>query len=189
MNKKNLKFTLFILIISIAVILTVIIIYKTNIIQDSRKNISGKIESVMLISDPENDSTIKSYINTSVNENKYCFGDSFGSFSDSEKNMEFDLNKYNVYKVVANFQNSSNMPIVITMNTYIEDNQYIVIPSVIPYIEVADDSYENWEYYIFVSKDYIQTDIEKYLKLQGVNFNVVFQKRNTGGSFIINSKL
>lgn len=189
MSKKILKFILFILIISIAVILIAITVYKANIIHDSRKNISGEIESVMLISDPENDSAIKKYINTSVSENKYEFDDNFSSFSDTEKNMKFDLKKYNVYKVVVKFQNNSNMPIIIKMNTYIKDNQYIVIPSVIPYTEVAENFNESWEYYVFISKDYSSADIEEYLKLQGANFNVVFQKKNTGGSFVVNCKL
>ena len=188
MNKNNLKLTLVLSITILVLILSAITICKINI-YGSQKNISGEIEKVILIPNPENDSIIKGYINSSVGENKYNFGDNYNSFSDAEKDMKFDLNEYNVYKVVATFQNNSNIPIVVTMNDCIESNQYIVIPSVIPYIEVVENSYESWEYYVFISKEYSQSDIDNYLKLQGVNFNIVFQKKHTGGTFIVNCKL
>lgn len=75
------------------------------------------------------------------------------------------------------------------MKNYIGDNKFIVVPSQIPYVNVANNSKSSWEYYVFVSKKYTEKDLMNYLKNRGVDFSAVFQKRLSGKAFDIHLNL
>lgn len=184
--KKKWIFIVLIVLISVFVL---IIAINNVYIKNSKDKIYGKIETVEYIKDPTEDEYLNSFLNTSVNDNKYAFGDAYNSFSNSEIEMKFDLKSYNVYKISATFQNDSNMTTIVTMKNYIGDNKFIVVPSQIPYINVANNSKSSWEYYVFVSKKYTEKDLIDYLKNQGVDFSAVFQKRWSGKAFDIHLNL
>lgn len=141
-----------------------------------QKNIDIYIESVSLIKNPEDPNDLDTYdilnryINKTVNDIAVYYDASiYGrEFSDSEKNMKFDLEKFNVYKLSVVAENATENKLLICKNTdFCLESKFILVPTDFP-LTCIGGNYRTTDYYYFVSKEFSEEEFIQYLKNTGI---------------------
>ena len=155
----------------------------------SRQKVSAYIQDIVIINEPQKTEDIVKVLNTTVKDN-FDWQDnlSFKSLSDDEKNMTYNLDDYNVYRIDTVFVNKSNFNVSASIKDYCSVDKYMAVPTIFGYNATASGERETYSYYYFVSKDCSLDEIQDYLKNNGVNYNATFEKKHSGGSFNLNAK-
>lgn len=100
--------------------------------------------------------------------------DSLKEFSEAEKAMKFDLNKFNVYKIgiACNKREAAADKYVFATETdFCRESKYMEVPCNVS----SNICSENTLYY-FVSKEYSEEDVQQYLKNTGSSIYVCIGK-------------
>lgn len=155
----------------------------------SRQKVSAYIQDIVIINEPQKTEEIVKVLNTTVKDN-FDWQDnlSFKSLSDDEKNMTYNLDDYNVYRIDTVFVNKSNINVSASIKDYCSVDKYMAVPTIFGYNAIASGESETYSYYYFISKDYSLDEIQDYLKNNGINYNTIFEKEHSGGFFNLNAK-
>ena len=173
-------------IITIASVITVVLliiismiiginIYKNHL----KKSVDIYISSVSLVENPDDPNNeevyglLSPYYNQTVGD--ICvYYDVLKEFSEAEKNMKFDLNKFNVYKIeiACDKKNTAEEKFVFARITdFCRDSEYMNVPCNVS----SNICVENTLYY-FVSKEYSEENVEQYLKNTGNSIYIYIGK-------------
>lgn len=149
----------------------------TAYILTARQKVSGYIRSITLVENPQQEDGFDQYLGTTI-------GYWHSELSDSQKNMTYNTDQFNVYKIEAHFENGSDMKAFIQLQDICRENEYmLLITNTASYCDVIQKSESIWTYYAFVSKDYTLRDIENYLAENGATYSAMFQRERSGGTF------
>ncbi len=182
----------FIIVISL-VLAAIILALSANYayIYYSRQKVIASINSVSIVNNPEEIESIENCINYNMTiEDAFSSEDEklYKNFSSKEINMVYNIEEYNVYKIDVTFSNNSSFQMGTTIADYCRENTYMMVPRDFTYYKIAENNEDTYSDYVFVSKKYTLTDIQKYLKNNGINYNVLFQRKLSAGFFTINAK-
>ncbi len=143
----------------------------------ARQKVSGYIRSITLVEDVQQEDGFDQYLGTTI-------GYWHSELSDSQKNMTYNTDQFNVYKIEAHFENGSGMKAFIQLQDICRENEYmLLITNTASYCDINSQSNADWTYYAFVSKDYTLQDIENYLAENGATYSAMFQRERSGGTF------
>lgn len=143
----------------------------------ARQKVSGYIRSITLVENPQQEDGFDQYLGTTIS---YWHSE----LSDSQKNMTYNTDQFNVYKIEAHFENGSGMKAFIQLQDICRENEYmLLITNTASYCDINSQSNADWTYYAFVSKDYTLRDIENYLAENGATYSAMFQRERSGGTF------
>lgn len=143
----------------------------------ARQKVSGYIRSITLVENPQQEDGFDQYLGTTI-------GYWHSELSDSQKNMTYNTDQFNVYKIEAHFENGSGMKAFIQLQDICRENEYmLLITNTASYCDINSQSNADWTYYAFVSKDYTLRDIENYLAENGATYSAMFQRERSGGTF------
>lgn len=149
----------------------------TAYILTARQKVSGYIRSITLVENPQQEDGFDQYLGTTI-------GYWHSELSDSQKNMTYNTDQFNVYKIEAHFENGSGMKAFIQLQDICRENEYmLLITNTASYCDINSQSNADWTYYAFVSKDYTLQDIENYLTENGATYSAMFQRERSGGTF------
>lgn len=149
----------------------------TAYILTARQKVSGYIRSITLVENPQQEDGFDQYLGTTI-------GYWHSELSDSQKNMTYNTDQFNVYKIEAHFENGSGMKAFIQLQDICRENEYmLLITNTASYCDINSQSNADWTYYAFVSKDYTLQDIENYLAENGATYSAMFQRERSGGTF------
>lgn len=149
----------------------------TAYILTARQKVSGYIRSITLVENPQQEDGFDQYLGTTI-------GYWHSELSDSQKNMTYNTDQFNVYKIEAHFENGSGMKAFIQLQDICRENEYmLLITNTASYCDINSQSNADWTYYAFVSKDYTLRDIENYLAENGATYSAMFQRERSGGTF------
>lgn len=143
----------------------------------ARQKVSGYIRSITLVEDPQQEDGFDQYLGTTI-------GYWHSELSDAQKDMTYNTDQFNVYKIEAQFENGSGMKAFIQLQDICREEEYmLLITDVASYCDVIQKSESIWTYYAFISKDYTLQDIENYLAENGAAYSAMFQRERSGGTF------
>lgn len=143
----------------------------------ARQKVSGYIRSITLVEDVQQEDGFDQYLGTTI-------GYWHSELSDSQKNMTYNTDQFNVYKIEAHFENGSGMKAFIQLQDICRENEYmLLITNTASYCDINSQSNADWTYYAFVFKDYTLQDIENYLAENGATYSAMFQRERSGGTF------
>lgn len=143
----------------------------------ARQKVSGYIRSITLVENVQQEDGFDQYLGTTI-------GYWHSELSDSQKNMTYNTDQFNVYKIEAHFENGSGMKAFIQLQDICRENEYmLLITNTASYCDINSQSNADWTYYAFVSKDYTLQDIENYLAENGATYSAMFQRERSGGTF------
>ncbi len=149
----------------------------TAYILTARQKVSGYIRSITLVENPQQEDGFDQYLGTTI-------GYWHSELSDSQKNMTYNTDQFNVYKIEAHFENGSGMKAFIQLQDICRENEYmLLITNTASYCDINSQSNADWTYYAFVFKDYTLQDIENYLAENGATYSAMFQRERSGGTF------
>lgn len=149
----------------------------TAYILTARQKVSGYIRSITPVENPQQEDGFDQYLGTTI-------GYWHSELSDSQKNMTYNTDQFNVYKIEAHFENGSGMKAFIQLQDICRENEYmLLITNTASYCDINSQSNADWTYYAFVSKDYTLQDIENYLAENGATYSAMFQRERSGGTF------
>ena len=149
----------------------------TAYILTARQKVSGYIRSITLVENPQQEDGFDQYLGTTI-------GYWHSELSDSQKNMTYNTDQFNVYKIEAHFENGSGMKAFIQLQDICRENEYmLLITNTAGYCDINSQSNADWTYYAFVFKDYTLQDIENYLAENGATYSAMFQRERSGGTF------
>ncbi len=179
MKKKN--YIIVIVFIAVAVIVTTVI-GKNMYVKNLQKNVDIYISSVSLVKNPDNPNNeevfglLNQYFNQKVGDIcvYYDILDTDKEFSEAEKNMKFDLNKFNVYKIeiACDKKNTAAEKFVFARITdFCRDSKYMNVPCNVS----SNICAENTLYY-FVSKEYSEENVKQHLKNTGSSIYIYIGK-------------
>ena len=155
----------------------------------SRQKVNAYIKDIVIINEPQETEEIAKVLNTTISDNfDWQDNASFENLSDDEKNMAYNLDDYNVYRVDTIFVNKSNINVSVSVKDYCSIDKYMAVPTIFGYNATASGESETYSYYYFISKDYSLDEIQDYLKNNGINYNAVFERERSAGSFNLNAK-
>ena len=155
----------------------------------SRQKVNAYIKDIVIINEPQETEEIAKVLNTTISDNfDWQDNASFENLSDDEKNMAYNLDDYNVYRVDTIFVNKSNINVSVSVKDYCSIDKYMAVPTIVGYNATASGESETYSYYYFISKDYSLDEIQDYLKNNGINYNAVFERERSAGSFNLNAK-
>lgn len=148
----------------------------------ARQKVSGYIRSITLVENPQQEDGFDQYLGTTI-------GYWHSELSDSQKNMTYNTDQFNVYKIEAHFENGSGMKAFIQLQDICRENEYmLLITNTASYCDINSQSNADWTYYAFVFKDYTLQDIENYLAENGATYSAMFQRERSGGYFNVTAK-
>lgn len=154
----------------------------TAYILTARQKVSGYIRSITLVENPQQEDGFDQYLGTTI-------GYWHSELSDSQKNMTYNTDQFNVYKIEAHFENGSGMKAFIQLQDICRENEYmLLITNTASYCDINSQSNADWTYYAFVFKDYTLQDIENYLAENGATYSAMFQRERSGGYFNVTAK-
>lgn len=154
----------------------------TAYILTARQKVSGYIRSITQVEDVQQEDGFDQYLGTTI-------GYWHSELSDSQKNMTYNTDQFNVYKIEAHFENGSGMKAFIQLQDICRENEYmLLITNTASYCDINSQSNADWTYYAFVSKDYTLQDIENYLAENGATYSAMFQRERSGGYFNVTAK-
>ncbi|MBS6627965.1 MAG: hypothetical protein KH282_02710 [Clostridiales bacterium] len=143
----------------------------------ARQKVSGYIRSITLVEDPQQEDGFDQYLGTTI-------GYWHSELSDAQKDMTYNTDQFNVYKIEAQFENGSGMKAFIQLQDICREEEYmLLITDVASYCNIDSQSSAGWTYYAFISKDYTLQDIENYLAENGAAYSAMFQRERSGGTF------
>lgn len=143
----------------------------------ARQKVSGYIRSITQVEDVQQEDGFDQYLGTTV-------GYWHSELSDAQKDMTYNTDQFNVYKITAKFENDSDMTAFIKLPKICQENEYILlVTDVSDACEIESKSNAGWTYYAFVSKDYTLQDIENYLAENGTTYDAAFKRERSGGMF------
>lgn len=149
----------------------------TAYILTARQKVSGYIRSITLVENPQQEDGFDQYLGTTI-------GYWHSELSDSQKNMTYNTDQFNVYKIEAHFENGSGMKAFIQLQDICRENEYmLLITNTASYCDINSQSNADWTYYAFISKDYTLQDIENYLAENGATYDAAFERERSGGTF------
>lgn len=131
----------------------------------------GYVDSITLVSDPQNVELVSVYLGQTLEESQIDYDAPDLSFTDEENAMRFDLNTYDVYQVHVVFNNDSDKEAGIMAADYCEAGSYLLVPPQI-YSDVWMHSSAEVDFYYFVSKSFGQSDVEAYLAANGLHLKI-----------------
>lgn len=155
-----------------------------------RQKVSASVESVTIVNNPKEVLSIDCIDYNMTIEDAFASEDEkfYENLSSKEMNMVYNIEDYNVYKIDVTFSNDSNYLISNTIADYCREDTYMMAPRDFTHNQIAENNEETYSDYVFVSKKYTLSDIQKYLKTNGINFNVLFQRELSAGFFTVNAK-
>lgn len=143
----------------------------------ARQKVSGYIRSITPVEDPQQEDGFDQYLGTTI-------GYWHSELSDAQKDMTYNTDQFNVYKIEAQFENGSGMKAFIQLQDICREEEYmLLITDVASYCNIDSQSSAGWTYYAFVSKDYTLQDIENYLAENGATYDAAFERERSGGTF------
>lgn len=149
----------------------------TAYILTQRQKVSGYIRSITQVEDPQQEDGFDQYLGTTI-------GYWHSELSDAQKDMTYNTDQFNVYKIEAQFENGSGMKAFIQLQDICREEEYmLLITDVASYCNIDSQSSAGWTYYAFVSKDYTLQDIENYLAENGATYDAAFERERSGGTF------
>lgn len=131
----------------------------------------GYVDSITLVSDPQNVELVSVYLGQTLEESQIDYDAPDLSFTDEENAMRFDLNTYDVYQVHVVFNNDSDQEAGIMAADYCEAGRYLLVPPQI-YSDVWMHSSAEVDFYYFVSKSFGKSDVEAYLAANGLHLKI-----------------
>lgn len=156
-------------------------IYKKSIL----KNVDIYISAVTLVENPDdpNNEEVYGLLNQFFNQTvgDICvYYDTYSSeaetekeFTEAEKAMKFDLDKYNVYKfdvVCENTNSAEDKFIFVKARDFCSESKYMKAPCNVSSCILLEPQY------YFISKEYSEEDVKEYLKNTGSSVNVYIGK-------------
>lgn len=149
----------------------------TAYILTARQKVSGYIRSITLVEDVQQEEYLAQYVDTEI-------GSLYTQITGAEKNMVYNTQDYNIYKIETVFANDSNVKVSVQLPEVCRENTFmLLIADTASYCDVIQKSESIWTYYAFVSKDYTLQDIENYLAENGATYSAMFQRERSGGTF------
>lgn len=149
----------------------------TAYILTARQKVSGYIRSITLVEDVQQEEYLAQYVDTEI-------GSLYTQITGAEKNMVYNTQDYNIYKIETVFANDSNVKVSVQLPEVCRENTFmLLIADTASYCDVIQKSESIWTYYAFVSKDYTLRDIENYLAENGATYSAMFQRERSGGTF------
>ena len=149
----------------------------TAYILTARQKVSGYIRSITQVEDVQQEEYLAQYVDTEI-------GSLYTQITGAEKNMVYNTQDYNIYKIEAVFANNSNVKVSVQLPEVCRENTFmLLIADTASYCDVIQKSESIWTYYAFVSKDYTLRDIENYLAENGATYSAMFQSERSGGTF------
>ncbi len=143
----------------------------------ARQKVSGYFRSITQVEDPQQEDGFDQYLDTTI-------GYWHSELSDAQKDMTYNTDQFNVYKIEAQFENGSGMKAFIQLQDICRENEYmLLITNTASYCDINSQSNADWTYYAFVFKDYTLQDIENYLAENGATYSAMFQRERSGGTF------
>ena len=143
----------------------------------ARQKVSGYIRSITLVEDVQQEEYLAQYVDTEI-------GSLYTQITGAEKNMVYNTQDYNIYKIETVFANDSNVKVSVQLPEVCRENTFmLLIADTASYCDVIQKSESIWTYYAFVSKDYTLRDIENYLAENGATYSAMFQSERSGGTF------
>lgn len=143
----------------------------------ARQKVSGYIRSITLVEDVQQEEYLAQYVDTEI-------GSLYTQITGAEKNMVYNTQDYNIYKIETVFANDSNVKVSVQLPEVCRENTFmLLIADTASYCDVIQKSESIWTYYAFVSKDYTLRDIENYLVENGATYSAMFQRERSGGTF------
>lgn len=143
----------------------------------ARQKVSGYIRSITLVEDVQQEEYLARYVDTEI-------GSLYTQITGAEKNMVYNTQDYNIYKIETVFANDSNVKVSVQLPEVCRENTFmLLIADTASYCDVIQKSESIWTYYAFVSKDYTLRDIENYLAENGATYSAMFQRERSGGTF------
>lgn len=149
----------------------------TAYILTQRQKVSGYIRSITLVENVQQEEYLARYVGTEI-------GSLYTQITGAEKNMVYNTQDYNIYKIETVFANDSNVKVSVQLPEVCRENTFmLLIADTASYCDVIQKSESIWTYYAFVSKDYTLQDIENYLAENGAAYSAMFQSERSGGTF------
>lgn len=149
----------------------------TAYILTARQKVSGYIRSITQVEDVQQEEYLAQYVDTEI-------GSLYTQITGAEKNMVYNTQDYNIYKIETVFANDSNVKVSVQLPEVCRENTFmLLIADTASYCDVIQKSESIWTYYAFVSKDYTLRDIENYLAENGATYSAMFQSERSGGTF------
>lgn len=149
----------------------------TAYILTARQKVSGYIRSITQVEDVQQEEYLAQYVDTEI-------GSLYTQITGAEKNMVYNTQDYNIYKIETVFANDSNVKVSVQLPEVCRENTFmLLIADTASYCDVIQKSESIWTYYAFVSKDYTLRDIENYLAENGATYSAMFQRERSGGTF------
>lgn len=143
----------------------------------ARQKVSGYIRSITLVEDVQQEEYLAQYVDTEI-------GSLYTQITGAEKNMVYNTQDYNIYKIETVFANNSNVKVSVQLPEVCRENTFmLLIADTASYCDVIQKSESIWTYYAFVFKDYTLQDIENYLAENGATYSAMFQRERSGGTF------
>lgn len=143
----------------------------------ARQKVSGYIRSITQVEDVQQEEYLARYVDTEI-------GNLYTQITGAEKNMVYNTQDYNIYKIETVFANDSNIKVSVQLPEVCRENAFmLLIADTASYCDVIQKSESIWTYYAFVSKDYTLRDIENYLAENGAAYSAMFQRERSGGTF------
>ena len=149
----------------------------TAYILTQRQKVSGYIRSITQVEDVQQEEYLARYVDTEI-------GNLYTQITGAEKNMVYNTQDYNIYKIETVFANDSNIKVSVQLPEVCRENAFmLLIADTASYCDVIQKSESIWTYYAFISKDYTLQDIENYLAENGAAYSAMFQRERSGGTF------
>lgn len=143
----------------------------------ARQKVSGYIRSITQVEDVQQEEYLARYVDTEI-------GSLYTQITGAEKNMVYNTQDYNIYKIETVFANDSNIKVSVQLPEVCRENTFmLLIADTASYCDVIQKSESIWTYYAFISKDYTLQDIENYLAENGATYSAMFQRERSGGTF------
>lgn len=159
--------------IAVAVIVTAAVIGRNIYVKNIQKNVDIYISSVSLVENPDDPNNeevyglLNPYFNQTVGDIAvfYDMHDTDKELSEAEKNMKFDLSKFNVYRIeIACDQKNTaeDKSVFAKITEFCKASKYMYVPYNVS-SNICDDNI----LYYFVSKEYSEEDVKQYLRNTG----------------------
>ena len=137
----------------------------TAYILTQRQKVSGYIRSITQVEDVQQEEYLARYVDTEI-------GNLYTQITGAEKNMVYNTQDYNIYKIETVFANDSNIKVSVQLPEVCRENAFmLLIADTASYCDVIQKSESIWTYYAFI------------LAENGATYSAMFQRERSGGTF------
>lgn len=178
MKKKKAALVVGVIVVAIVAVILAVVGRKIYI-QNLKENAKISIDSVSVVTDLSKDAWWQNVLGQTADvllPDAQLYGI---ELSETEQQMQYDLNRFNVYQVDIVVQNATeDMEYMITPLLWCKENAYIWVEddAGLRVAKVAGSSTISAVY--FVSKTYTPEDVEQYLKTSGMPVYVSINKND-----------